>query len=257
MNLQIDAIHLSKTISCDECGARKLCIMDVLNTLQKEKLTSYTRKIHTFSKGEILFQAGDALQNLYLLKSGSAKSFLIAENGDEQITGFHFPGEILGLESIANNQYHSSTLFLENANICRIDKNLFNTLGSESSLFQHEIFTRLTKETGHLSKLLFSTNHLTADQNLAAFILELSGRMELLGLSKTSFRLSMSRSDIANYLGLASETVSRSFKKFERDGLIKVKNKNLSIMDFQGLIYRTHGCSNCTQHLSAMPLVAI
>jgi CRP/FNR family transcriptional regulator len=239
-------IHFAKkAIICEECGAKKLCFNHILNTQQKQKFCTFITNSHAFSKDQHLFRTGSPTENLYILRSGSAKSYLVSENGDEQIIGFHFPGEVLGLDDLTNNQHASSVVFQEDANVCSMSTSSFNALANEIPQFQHETISRLNEEIAHAHELLLMINHLTAEQRVAAFILELSERMNLMGFSNTSIKLSMSRVDIANYLGLASDTVSRLLKTFERQGLILVKNKNLNIINFQELRSRANACDKC------------
>ena len=243
---QSQIIHFAKkTIICEECGAKKLCFNHVLNAEQKKTFCTFITNSHAFSKDQHLFRTGGATENLYILKSGSAKSYLVSENGDEQIIGFHFPGEVLGLDDLTNNQHASSVVFLEDSNVCSISTNSFDALVNEIPQIQHETISRLNEKIGHAHELLLMINHLTAEQRVAAFILELSERMNLIGFPKTSIKLNMSRPDIANYLGLASDTVSRLLKTFERQSLILVKNKNLEIIDFQKLRNCATACDKC------------
>jgi len=249
MNTPAEVIYFSRTITCAECGIKKTCFTKVLNAQQKKIFSSFAGNVYTYHQNEILYRIGEAIENFFILKSGSAKSFLLSKNGDYQIIGFHFPGEILGLDDLTNNLYSSSVILLEDANVCTIARNSFALLGNKIPQFQYEIISCLNKEIAHAHELLFSTNHLSAEQRIATFLLELSGRMDFIGLSKTLIRLSMSRSDIANYLGLAPETVSRLLKKFQQSGLIQVKNKDLRITDFQGMRNCANSCDKCPAQL--------
>ncbi len=251
MLTQLELLRLSKKIiKCKECGSKKLCFYNILSKHQKEIFSSFVNHTHSYTKNQYLFCVGESADNLFLLKSGSAKSYIISENGDEQIFGFHFRGDILGLDDITNHQYSSSALILEDANVCMIARNSFDALIKESQPLQYKIISLLNTEILHGHKLQLLSNHLTAEQRLATFILELSEQMNLIGMSKDSLRLSMSRADIANYIGLASDTVSRILKMFERKRLILMRNKNIKIIDYQELINCANPCNIC----SSMPL---
>ncbi len=242
-----EIIHFARrVVQCEECGSRKLCFANVFNQQERELFNSFISNLKAFTKDQHLFQIGEKVTSLYILKSGSAKSYLVSEEGDEQIIGFHYPGEVLGLDDLTSNFYTTSIVFLEDANVCVIEKKVCETLAQKIPQLTKEIICRLNKEIDHAHQLQLLTNHLTAEQRIAAFILELSERMKLIGLSRSSFKLNMSRTDIANYLGLATETASRLFKKLERDSLIQINNKNLNILDFQGLNKCIHACSKCS-----------
>lgn len=157
---QSQIIHFAKkTIICEECGAKKLCFNHFLNTQQKNIFCSFISNTHVFSKDQHLFRTGSPTKNLYILRSGSAKSYLVSENGDEQIIGFHFPGEVLGLDDLTKNQHTSSVVFLEDANVCSITTNSFNELANEIPQFQHETISRLNEEIAHAHELLLMMNH--------------------------------------------------------------------------------------------------
>ncbi len=242
-----DVIHIAKRIvQCEECGSRKLCFANIFNEQEKQIFNAFISHVLAYSKGQHLFHAGEKVTELFILKSGSAKSYLVSEDGDEQVIGFHYPGEVLGLDDLSRDFHTSSVIFLEDAKVCAITKTACKDLAQKMPQLSQEIIGRLNMEINHAHQLQLLTNHLTAEQRIAAFILELSERMNLIGLPKASFNLSMPRSDIANYLGLATETASRLFKKLERDSLIEVKNKYLHILDFSGLSKRTHTCDKCS-----------
>lgn len=247
MPIKPDIIHFAKKIvHCEDCGSRKLCFASFLNPPENERLISIIDKVQAYSKGQHLFRTGEKARNIYIIKSGVAKSYLLSDNGDEQVIGFNFPGEILGLDDLTSESYSSGIVFLENANVCIIAKSACEKLAQDIPQLSHNIINRLNKEIKQAHQQQLIINHLTAEQRIACFILELSERMKMIGLSKTSFKLSMSRTDIASYLGLATETASRLFKKLERDSLIQVNNKRLNILDFSGLSERTHTCDKCS-----------
>ncbi len=250
MFTQPEIIHFSKKIvQCEECGTKKLCFANALSKQQKEIFSTFVRNIHSYSKNQHLFRIGESADKLFILRSGSAKSYLVTENGNEQIICFHFSGEVFGLDDLAHQHHSSSILFLENASVCMIAKHSFENLLKKFPPLQQETISRLNREITHSHEMLLSANHSSAEQRIASFILELSERMDLIGLSKASYKLSMSRLDIANYLGLATDTISRVLKTVERKGLIRVKNKNLEIIDFQELKNCANACDKCSSVL--------
>lgn len=247
---QLELLRFSKKIiKCKECGSKKLCFYNILSKQQKEIFSSFVSDTRFYTKNQYLFRVGESADYLYILKSGSAKSYLVSENGDEQITSFHFRGDILGLDDLTNHKNSSSVLIMEDSNVCMIARNSFEAMTNEIPPLQYKIISLLNKEILHAHEFQLMSNHLTAEQRLATFILELSQHMDLIGISKVSLRLSMSRSEIANYLGLATDTVSRILKMFERKRIILVKNKSIKIIDYQELINCANLCNLCSSML--------
>jgi CRP/FNR family transcriptional regulator len=219
---QAQIIQFPKTPEhCIDCGLKKRCLTKVLPEEHKN-----INKEFNSQRGECLYHAGDSLRSIIILRSGSAKTELIAEDGAVQIIGFHFPGDILGLDSIAKNKALSSVIFLEKSVTCKISMQYIRS----KPLLQEEMLARLSLEIARTYDLLLSTNNKTVEQRFAFFLQDLANRQFKRGLSGTVLNLSMSRSDIANYLGLATATVSRIVGKFEREGLIHVSKRQITLL---------------------------
>ena len=243
-------IHLlNKVSNCHECGLRKRCFPLRLSEQEVNVLEAIAKRHHGYQKGDYLYRAGEYLSDLYILKSGSTKTELISESGTAQIVSFHFPGALLGLDSMSDHQALTSVIFLENCNVCAIPYTAFTTLSAQIPQLQEDIISRLSADIAHCHELMLSTNNYTAEQRVALFVLELAGHQsahsnDMQKPAEQHLHLSMSRNDIANYLGLTAETVSRILSKFERDGWIQVESKHLKLIDYQALI-NTAACVAC------------
>lgn len=193
------------------------------------------RSHKVYHKADVLLGIGQGFDAIYILRSGSAKSSILANSGYEQISGFHYPGDLIGLDGFDNGAHAQSIMFLETSSVCRIglaelDKAMANSAGIRRNLLQGMSQT-LNDENNFLLRL----NNMNSAQRLSSFLIDLSSRFETLGLSGSIFDLSMTRVDIANYLGMAIETVSRLLTQLQNEQIIKVEKRRVSILDFEKL----------------------
>ena len=157
---------------------------------------------------------------------------LVDKDGREQVLGFYLPGEVIGLNAIYPEHFPCDAVALENTQFCRFSFPAMSALAARMPAVQQHLFRLLSKELGTAS--LLAGDH-SADERMAAFLCDLARRYEARGFSGTHFTLSMSRGDIANYLRLASETVSRVLTRFRSQGLIAIEGRGLELLDVKGL----------------------
>jgi CRP/FNR family transcriptional regulator len=200
-----------------------------------EHLDSIVQRSRPLRKSECLFSAGDPFENVYAIRSGSLKSYTISEDGIEQITGFHLPGEIIGLDAITSSNHPSFAKALETAAVCAIPFNKLEELSRQMPALQQQLFKIMSQEIREDQELMMLLNKKAADERLASFLINLSQRFSRRGLSSNAFRLTMTRSDIGNYLGLAVETVSRLLTKFQQNNTIGVEDKEIEIINVEAL----------------------
>lgn len=186
-----------------------------------------------FRTNDHLFCAGDKLEGLYLVKSGSFKTFITNQTGGEQILDFYASGDILGLDGLPFNQHTSTAVSLETSSVCTIP--LAKLEAAFEQLLPHWLMefamNKLTKE----SKNTYLLGKKNANTRIASFLLKFAENNKVLGCSDTEFDLSMSRDDIGNYLGLASETVSRTFSEMRKNGCVKLDRRHVTIVDTEHL----------------------
>jgi len=188
-----------------------------------------------FHARQTLFSAGDPFEGIYILRSGSVKSYISRLNGEEHITKFYFPGDLLGLDGFDDYVHIQNLLFLETSSVCFISQSVLNNLIKNSDTFRHHLLKAMSHLSMADSSMMMCLSTCSSEQKFARFILELSEQFASNGLSGKDFRLSMTRTDIANYLGLALETVSRVLANFQLQQIITVHNRQLSILDFEAL----------------------
>lgn len=200
------------------------------------KLHNNTNLAHrVYHRGESLFSMGDTFTALYILRSGSAKSFLSSKRGDEQITGFYYPGDLIGIDGFDTDQHAHSLKFLETSSVSHIGLAELNKILGESPTMRQRLLKTMSHSIVDEQQFLLSISKLNSEQRLIKFLLDLSARLEARGLSSKIFDLSMTRIDIANYLGMAIETISRLLSKLQQEGNIEVKRRQVNLINIEKL----------------------
>jgi CRP/FNR family transcriptional regulator len=229
-------VELSRLkLSCEACSLHELCLPRGLDKDELDQLEEIVKRPASMQRGDHLFRPGDALDCLYAVRSGSLKTYLPTDDGDEQILGFHLPGEILGLDAMENDEHTCAAVALETTTVCAMPFNSFIDLCGELPGLNKEMRQLIGHElaTEHIQLLMLGKR--SAEERLAAFLLSLANRMRARGYSDRDFNLSMSRHDIGNYLGLAVETVSRLFTHFQDQGLLTVDRRHVQLHDMERL----------------------
>ena len=234
-----------KIAKCSDCGLHRICLSSGLNGDELKCFDEIVSSNLKFQSETYLYRQGGPFQGLFAIKSGSTKSCIVSADGHEQIVGFQFPGDILGLDSFEFHLYSSSVIFLENSVVCHFPYDRFNRLCNRVPRLLHVLLSHASQENTHDHEMLMTINQKTAEERIAFFLIEITHRLHLAERTEATLHLPMRRNDIGNYLGLTKETVSRIFTKFERDGIITVSGKNLQITDQYQLEQFVSFCNCC------------
>ncbi len=201
----------------------------LLSDSEIDKLDSIIQRNKLIEKGEKVYAIGESFTHIFAIRSGYLKSYSISESGEEQITGFHLPGEIVGLEGINTGTHTGFSEALIPSQVCAIPYDKLDNLNSVIDGLRQTLFKFMSQEITHNYELMLMLNQKTADEKIATFLLNLSARESLgKGFSK-EFVLPMTRTDMANYLGLALETVSRIIGKLVKQDIISVEHRQVTI----------------------------
>lgn len=226
---------LRTKVSCETCSISQLCLPNSLTSEEVVKLDNIVNRGTPIHKGNFLTQAGDPFKCLYAVSSGTFKSYTLSEDGVVNITGFYFPGELIGLDAISTGEHSSFVKALETCSVCALPFESLEDLSGEIKNLRKQLLRIMSHEIMDDQELLLLLSRKNAAERMAAFILSLSVRFKQRGFSAQSFNLTMTRSDIGNYLGLAIETVSRLLSQFQKKGYIQVSDKLVEIIDMDGL----------------------
>jgi len=227
---------LRQKVSCETCSISQLCLPNSLSREEVTRLNTIVSRGTPIQKGKFLSQAGDHFKQLYAVSSGSFKSYTLSEDGIINITGFFFPGELIGLDAINTGSHTSFVKALETSAVCALPFEKLEDLSGDIRNLRKQMLRVMSKEIMDDQELLLLLSRKNAAERMAAFLLSLSLRFKQRGFSSTSFNLTMTRSDIGNYLGLAIETVSRLFSQFQKKEIIRVSDKLVEIIDLDALM---------------------
>ncbi|MGO2133118.1 MAG: fumarate/nitrate reduction transcriptional regulator Fnr [Halomonas sp.] len=221
---------------CQTCSLSSLCLPLALELEDMDQFDAIIRRRSPLKRGEALFHQNDSFSSVYAVRSGSLKQVTTEGSGDDQLTNFYLPSELIGLDGIDEQSYLGTVIALETTTVCEIPFDRLDSLSENLPELRTQLFRSMSKEMRDDRRMMRLLSRKTADQRLATFLVGLSDRFRRRGYSPFSFRLSMSRADIGNYLGLAVETVSRILSRFQQQGLVSVSGREVNILDFETLV---------------------
>ena len=227
--------HAAQVVACSSCCLRNACLPGGLGGAEIGRFSEITTAKRKVNRGASLYAIGSVFEFLYAVRSGAFKTVGVSRNGDEKITGFYLPGEILGLDAISNGSHSFNAVALEDSEVCAIPFQRLEQLAMTIPALQRQLLRLLSSDISRDQGLMLLLGSMTAEQRVAAFLLSLARRHERLGFSSSHFVLRMTREEIGNYLGLTLETVSRLMSRFQREDFIAVRQREVEIKDADGL----------------------
>jgi len=186
-------------------------------------------------KRESLYRPGDAFTALFAIRLGTFKTLLLAEDGRAQITGYHMAGEIIGLDGIGDNRHACQAVALEDSEVCVLPFKELDELANGIPLLRRNLYRFISKDICRDQDMMLLLGSRSAEERLALFLLNLAERYHRRGYSASEFMLRMTREEIASYLGLQLETVSRLFSHLHEAGLIQVQGRAVKLLDTAAL----------------------
>ena len=214
--------------NCESCRFQRDCLVKP-EASGRRKGQSRAASGCVVRRGAHIFRMGDPFDALYLVRSGAVKTYWLAADGDQQVTGFYLPGEVFGLCSVSSQSYLNSAVALDTSGICTIPFAHLQRLclSSEETLIR--LMGRLSDRIRESEEAFIVLGHKSADERMAWFLMDLSRRQAKLGLKAREINLPMTRTDIGSYLMLAVETVSRVLTRLQSKGLIEVRRNQVRI----------------------------
>lgn len=225
--------------SCNNCRLSPVCLPLSLNRDDIDRLDAIVQRRQPLQAGDMLYRAGDPFEAIYAVRSGAIKTWTTDTQGREQITGFYLPGDITGLDGPAENCHTNSAQILTTSSVCKLPYQQLEMLGGHVPGLQRNIMQLLSREIVSDQSQLRLISRTSAQVRVATFLLDISARHQRHQLSATEFTLPMSRGDIANFLGLTLETVSRTFSQLQKQKAININGKQINIIDLDQL----HACA--------------
>ncbi|MCB2020205.1 MAG: fumarate/nitrate reduction transcriptional regulator Fnr [Rhizobacter sp.] len=222
-------------VACSSCSLRELCLPVGLSDEDVERLDQLVGARRALKRGEVLFHAGDRFESLFAVRTGFFKTRISSEDGRDQVTGFQMAGELLGLDGISEDRHSCDAVALEDSQVCQIPYARLEELSHKVTDLQRQFHRVMSREIVRDHGVMLLLGGMRAEARLAAFVLNLTQRLQARGFSATSLVLRMTREEIGSYLGLKLETVSRAFSRFQEDGLLEVKQRDIRVLDEPGL----------------------
>lgn len=233
--LAAQPLRAPAAVDCTHCHMRELCLPAGLNGATVEQLDSLKFARRRVKAGEAVYHAGEKFGFVYAVRSGTFKTVMMLKDGREQVTGFHFAGDVMGLDALAQGAHGTTAIPLEDAEICAIPYHQLASLAAQHPSLHGAVARLMSRELVREHGVMMLLASMNAEERLATFLLTVSERMRSRGYSATEFHLRMSRAEIGSYLGMKLETVSRAFSAFQRQGLLEVDKKHVRIADRDGL----------------------
>ena len=222
-------------VSCANCSLRELCIPQGMTDDELKLVDTIIERKKPVHKNDYLFRAGDNNRSIYAVLSGSVKTLVDNPNGEEQIVGFHLPGELLGMDGFSGDAHTCSSVALETSSVCEFPLEKLDEVCHLVPSIQYAMRRIMGREVAKDHAMLLLLGRMSAEEKLASFLVSLSKRMAQRHWKPTEFNLTMPRQDIANYLGLAVETVSRLFAHLQEQSIIEVDRRRVNISDMKRL----------------------
>jgi CRP/FNR family transcriptional regulator len=220
---------------CSTCHLRDICLPCGMTGSEAECLDGLMFGRRRVAAGQALYREGDRFEFIFAVRTGTFKSCLTLSDGREQVSGFHMPGELMGLDGVANGKHASTSIALEDTEVCAIPYAALNELAARGSNLQGVVSRLMSREIVREHSLMLLLGSMNAEERLTAFLLNVSQRLKARGYSPSEFHLRMSRAEIGSYLGMKLETVSRTFSALQQRKLLDVDKRHIRILDLDRL----------------------
>lgn len=212
---------------CSTCAFSQACLSEGMDKRALMELHVLVEHAGPLQPGDHVFREGDAFEAIAAVRAGTVKTYVLDRDGREHVLGFHLPGEVIGLNAIDGDTYPCNAVALDTVSLCRFSFPKIAVLAARLPGLQKHLFRLLSRDIGSATLL---SGDWTADQRMAAFLIGLSRRLAARGFAADRFQLTMARTDIANHLRLAPETVSRVLKRLQDDGLLHIDRREVELL---------------------------
>ena len=230
-------------VSCSNCSLSNFCLPRGLDAEEMKILENSIDKSKKIKKKDYLYTSNSKQAGLYAIKSGSIKTFLSNASGEEQVLGFHLPGDLVGFDAFHLGKHNCTAQALDDTFVCELSMKNFHNLCEKLPSMRDEMMHQVGKEIQRDHITMLTLGQMQTEERLATFLLSISQRNMQRKFSETEFQLSMPRRDLANYLGMAVETLSRIFSRLQENKVIEVNRRVIKVIDLPELRSLAH--SSC------------
>lgn len=231
--------HERLSATCSHCSLRYLCLPYGLSGPDIARLEALVKDGPPIGAGQALFAQGDSLGHVYAIREGSMKTVAVDEDGLEQILGFYYPGDLLGLDGFAQSAHQCTAVALETSYVCRIPIEELDRLVDVLPSLRQQLMRLMGQALSEEERLLLTLGRKNSEGRITSLLLSLSRRRVERGLSPSPVALTMKRAELANFLSMRLETASRVLTRLQRDGVIRVRQGEVDILDRDALRERS------------------
>ena len=214
---------------------RNLCLPAGLGPEAIRQLDQIVSNHARVKKRDCLYRSGDPFTSLYAIRLGTFKSLVLTRDGREQVTRYHMGGEIVGIDGIGDSHHACDVIALEDSEVCVLPFDKLDRLARDVPSLRRNLFRVISRDLCHSHDMMLLLGSMRAEERLAVFLLDLAGRYQARGYSSHEFVLRMTREELASYLGMKLETVSRLFSRLQAEGLILVQGRTIKLLDSSGI----------------------
>jgi len=214
---------------------------DILKHFSSEELAelSHEKKSISYKKGGLIIEEGATPRGIYFIEKGTAKLFKMGFNGKEQIIRFTKEGDIIGYRSILSHQpFGASATAMDDTEVCFIPEKFFLKILEFHPKFAFDVLRRIAEDLGESAETITFLAQKTVRERLAEVLILLEQK---LGTDADGFiNITLTREEMANLIGTATESAIRLISEFRTDKLIEVDGRRMKILDHQKLIKLGH-----------------
>ena len=203
---------------CAACPTAKICLARSLDAHQLDALSHILAPPTTLAKGDFAYRLGDRTDKVHLVRSGALKTITITESGEEHVTGFHFAGEMCGLIGFTTGAHVNSAIALDTTSVCHVHAHDLPALWANGCDTGFLALIGQKEHSALQQRLLLGKSK--ADARLCAFLLQIGERQKQRGMDAQDLYLPLRKTDLANYLGMTLESLSRTLGRLSKADLI-------------------------------------
>jgi len=215
--------------ACTRCALRPACLAVGRSGAPDCPLDGLAKPHRALARTERLFSAGDEMNCVFLVRDGALKTVTLARDGEEQVLAFHLPGEMVGLDAMATGRHRCDAVALGDTTVCELSFPALLARAAQRPALQAQLCRAIglaaSRDQEHVEMLI----RRQAADRIALFLHGIAERTRPIGEDASQLLLPMSREDIARFLGLALETVSRGLTRLQDDGVIGVAGRQIDI----------------------------
>ena len=216
---------------CGDCDLKPRCVGRKLPAQFEHVVDKLETRASLLQRGETLYQAGENFSQLYIVRSGCIKSVVYSASGEEHITAFYLPGDVIGFDGLASSEHTAHTVAVATSSVCAVAYSQIAERCAREPQLQLQVMRWCASDITRGQDLVKDLTCRSAPARFARFITTLTEQNAERGFSARRFTLPMMRSDIAHHLGMAPETISRAIRRLQSSGALCIERNNVTVLD--------------------------